>query len=257
MDARHLRTFRKTLLRRRQSLCREVAAAETDLQQIAEDRESELEERAQDERIARLLAQVDQRGQTDLEKIERALGRLDAGRYGVCEGCGRDIPTRRLAALPATPYCRDCVERIEHGEPLEAEPEIGPHPAAVPPDYSLLTGRELEEAVRDQLREDGRVDTEELRIVCRHGVVYLTGSLPSEQQHQILSHTLTDVMGLSEIVDRVQVKEILWEREDRSKEDLPVETKLWEESYGTEDITEADEQGVDFVPPVRPGPDEE
>jgi BON domain len=127
----------------------------------------------------------------------------------------------------------------------------------VPPDYSLLTGRELEEAIRDRVREDGRVDMDELRIVCRHGVVYLDGSIPSPGEHQTLLHTITDVMGLSEIVDRLQVKNILWEREDRAKDEPRAETRPWEEVFGTEDIVEAQEEGVDFVPPSEPGPEEE
>lgn len=51
---------------------------------------------------------------------------------------------------------------------------------------SLTTDRELESVIRDQVREDGRVDMEELRIVCRHGVVSLDGSLPSGEEHSIV-----------------------------------------------------------------------
>lgn len=40
--------------------------------------------------------------------IDRALGQLDAGNYGVCEGCGVAIPAPRLEALPATTRCVDC-----------------------------------------------------------------------------------------------------------------------------------------------------
>jgi hypothetical protein len=64
-------------------------------------------------------------------------------------------------------------------------------------------------------------------------------------------------MGLTEVVDRLQIKEILWDRDDRSKEAPPGETTPWEETSGTEDVVEAHDTGVDFTPPVRPPPDEE
>ena len=256
MNPKHIDTFRRLLSQQRHMLLREVSHAEADLQQIAEQRESELEEHANDERTARLLARLDVRGKTELEAIDRALDRIGQNRYGLCEGCRGRIPLRRLSALPATPYCRDCAERVVKGQPLEVEAEPPPS-GLLPPDYSLLTGRELEVAIRDQLAEDNRVDMEELRVVCRRGVVYLTGSLPSAAERQIVLHTITDVMGLTEVVDRVQLKEILWEREERNREAQASETKPWEEPYGTEDITESHEEGVDFVPPTRPVPEEE
>jgi RNA polymerase-binding protein DksA len=257
MDTRTLENFRRLLLGQRQALFREVAHLEADLQEIVADRESEFEESAQEERAARLLARLDDRGKAELQEIERALFRIAKRRYGTCEGCGKPIPRGRLAALPATPYCRDCAQRVEEGEPLELEPEEASRSGTVPPDYSLLTGRELGEVIREQLRDDGRVDVDELRIVCRRGVVYLDGAVPSAAEHQILLQTVTDVMGLNEVVDRVKVQEILWQREDRDREEATAEAKPWEERGGTEDVAESQEEGVEFEAPIRPVPDEE
>jgi DnaK suppressor protein len=257
MNSKKIDAFRRQLLEQRQTLFREVATVEADLQQIAEDRESEFEEVAQEERTARVLARLDDRSKAELQEIERALFRIATQRYGTCQGCGEPIARGRLAALPATPYCRSCAERVERGEPIELESEAAPRSGAVPADYSLLTSRELEEAILEQLRDDGRVDLDELRIVCRHGVVHLEGALPSSTERQILLRTLTDVMGLNEVVDRVQVKEILWERDDRNKEAAAPDIKPWEEPSTTEDVTELHETGGDFEPPTRPGADED
>lgn len=46
-------------------------------------------------------------------QVERALQRLDAGRYGWCEGCSREIPVARLAAFPSVTQCVDCKVREE------------------------------------------------------------------------------------------------------------------------------------------------
>jgi len=40
--------------------------------------------------------------------LDDALSRLDAGGYGVCERCGREIPAERLAARPAARTCVAC-----------------------------------------------------------------------------------------------------------------------------------------------------
>jgi len=257
MDRTTLEEFRRQLRAQRARLLNEVETFEQDLKTITTTREAELEEAAQEERAAHLLAQLDARGKAEVEAIDRALARIVDGTYGVCALCGSEIGVLRLRALPATPYCRDCAERVERGEVAEFEPEPTPRHGPVPADYSLLTDRELEEAVREHLREDGRIDMDELRIVCRHGVVYLDGAVPSHSEHQILLHTITDIMGLNEIVDRLQIKEILWEREDREKEEGPTETQAWEEPEGTEDVVEVVENGADFVPPWKPVPEEE
>ena len=58
-------------------------------------------ERAQ---VGALLA----RAQTNLGDIERALARLVAGEYSVCERCHSQISAERLAALPAGRICIEC-----------------------------------------------------------------------------------------------------------------------------------------------------
>jgi RNA polymerase-binding transcription factor len=40
-----------------------------------------------------------------LDKIERALKRIDNGTYGVCERCGKSIEKARIKALPYVDLC--------------------------------------------------------------------------------------------------------------------------------------------------------
>lgn len=40
-----------------------------------------------------------------IDKIDRALERIDAGAYGVCERCGRPIEKARIKALPYATLC--------------------------------------------------------------------------------------------------------------------------------------------------------
>jgi len=50
---------------------------------------------------------------TTIGAIDDALSKIDNGRYGRCEVCGRDIPVKRLAAVPYTTQCVDCKSRDE------------------------------------------------------------------------------------------------------------------------------------------------
>ena len=43
-----------------------------------------------------------------LERTERALAKLDAGTYGICDRCGQPIAERRLEAMPDSVLCVRC-----------------------------------------------------------------------------------------------------------------------------------------------------
>jgi DnaK suppressor protein len=54
----------------------------------------------------------------ELEQVLAAQYRLHDGSYGRCQRCGEDVDLRRLAAMPATPYCTACQSIQEHKRPL-------------------------------------------------------------------------------------------------------------------------------------------
>ena len=43
-----------------------------------------------------------------VDEIDHALGKIDAGTYGICEQCGQPIPKARLKALPYATLCVAC-----------------------------------------------------------------------------------------------------------------------------------------------------
>jgi len=51
-----------------------------------------------------------------IKKIDEALDRLAARTYGVCEGCGEEIPLKRLKARPVTTFCIACKTQQEQEE---------------------------------------------------------------------------------------------------------------------------------------------
>src|SRR5260221_13322973 len=52
-----------------------------------------------------------------LDQVQEALGRIDAGTYGLCVMGGEPIESKRLDAMPWTPYCLKHQQLLEVGEP--------------------------------------------------------------------------------------------------------------------------------------------
>lgn len=173
----------------------------------------ELEERAQKENFSRAIEQLDTLETERIEAIDRALRNLETGSYGFCERCGDRIDEERLEALPWASRCLSCAGSIEEEEkPLS----VKTRGRDLDPDYEGMSCEEREAVIREGLREDGRIDTQELELECDGEKVFLKGFLPSEEEHQTLLHLLEDTLGLRNIVDELAVKRQLWERQDRT-----------------------------------------
>jgi DnaK suppressor protein len=117
MDAKKLEHYRQILteqLGRRAELAREnqsdaleIAGTDDGVKDVADqsvkDVSQEIEYRLS-ERESQAVADIDQ-----------ALMRIEEGSYGVCVRCGKEIPERRLEALPTARYDAECQAIIEQG----------------------------------------------------------------------------------------------------------------------------------------------
>ena len=257
MNKEQLASLAQLLRQQRNHFLREFRRAEQGLDAIAEERESELEEHAQEEQTARLLTRLDDQTLHAVKEIDAALQKIFDGIYGKCEGCHKSIAIARLRSLPSARCCIRCAAKNESRRSIAGGAGETQAMGAIPADLSLLSDRELIVAIKEHLAEDRRLDVEELHVACRKGVVYLSGVLPSEAEHQILVNTLTDVMGLQEIVDHLEIAELLWQSEKRTREIGPETVTRWQEPPGSEDIVESMEEDMEFVAPAKPTPNEE
>jgi RNA polymerase-binding protein DksA len=110
MKTQTLDSLSNLLRQQRERYLREFRNAEEGLEACAEERESELEERAQEEQTERFLSRLDDRNFRAVQEIDAALQRILDGAYGKCESCYVDIDEARLRALPATRLCAKCAE---------------------------------------------------------------------------------------------------------------------------------------------------
>ncbi|MEZ4392615.1 MAG: TraR/DksA C4-type zinc finger protein [Polyangiales bacterium] len=51
-----------------------------------------------------------------LDKIDRALTKIDSGEFGTCDECGEEISVKRIEARPETTLCIRCKEDQERAE---------------------------------------------------------------------------------------------------------------------------------------------
>ena len=104
---------RNRLLALRQATARlvdeDVEAAGSELSHADQHPADEATELFEEERDLGLERDVDHL----IAEVDHALQRLDEGRYGICEACGRPIPDERLEAVPAARHCLEDQARLE------------------------------------------------------------------------------------------------------------------------------------------------
>lgn len=112
---RFLAEQRKLLLAERDTYLSQADALRAEAEALAEDMEpgdTQFDEESGEggtmnverERDLALSAQA----RAAVDDIDRALRRMDAGTYGLCERCGNPIPRARLKALPHATLCVSC-----------------------------------------------------------------------------------------------------------------------------------------------------
>ena len=58
--------------------------------------------------VSEIRDALDDEAAAELEQVDRALERIDAGDYGICESCAKPISRERLDAVPYAALCINC-----------------------------------------------------------------------------------------------------------------------------------------------------
>ena len=114
MNPHILETYRQRLLVLQQQIMQRVFDLEASMLAMDADRDIERTDRVQEEAAEVALTALDEQGRHELEAIQAALARIDAGTYGRCETCGEMMSAARLTAMPTARRCVACQERLEH-----------------------------------------------------------------------------------------------------------------------------------------------
>ncbi len=106
--------LRERLQKRRREIASSRAASERGALEVREGRtDPEYEESAQADHVEYTLNRLSDAQERELEQIDAALARVDAGTYGLCVECEQPISSDRLEALPYALRCAECAAREE------------------------------------------------------------------------------------------------------------------------------------------------
>ena len=108
------KAVRQDLLNQRVALLRQAGISLPDRQdQIIS---PDTTDQAQAEMDRNFLLRLKEREQKLIKKIDQAVERIDNGTFGICRGCGNEIPLPRLKARPVTDLCIECKTKQEQDE---------------------------------------------------------------------------------------------------------------------------------------------
>lgn len=108
--------IRQDLMRQRAALLTEAGAVLTTRHhQVAA---PDVTDQAQLEVDRNFVLRLKEREQKLLKKIDSAVDRIDNGTFGICRGCGDEIPLPRLLARPVTDLCIACKTKQEQDEKI-------------------------------------------------------------------------------------------------------------------------------------------
>jgi len=119
-----LEQVRKGLLERKKELLKDISdilekEAKEEYQELIQTIREEGDIASAELQESTILALAEIKAK-EVEQIEAALERIDEGEYGVCIECGDWIRPARLEVMPYAIRCRDCQEKIERLEKMEA-----------------------------------------------------------------------------------------------------------------------------------------
>ncbi len=116
MSKEELQEFQKQLTEKRDEIVRRAQQTlEQDMTLDADDLPDEMD-LASSEYLQAFTFRLRGREKNLLDKIQRALERIDAGTFGICEECDEPISVKRLQARPETTLCIRCKEEQERVE---------------------------------------------------------------------------------------------------------------------------------------------
>ena len=113
MERKKLEKFKKILLEKKEELIKKVDELKKESLEENFEEPGDPIDKAVTSKEKEFFLSLREKEKEILEKIEDALKKIDKGRYGVCEICGKNISEKRLKFVPWARYCIECQEKIE------------------------------------------------------------------------------------------------------------------------------------------------
>ncbi len=116
MNKQQLKKFKQLLTEKRDEIVKKAKQTlEEDMALDANDLPDEMD-LASSEYLQSFTFRLRGREKVFLDKIDKALRKIEDGSFGTCEECGEEISVKRLEARPETTLCIRCKEDQERME---------------------------------------------------------------------------------------------------------------------------------------------
>ena len=115
MKSKDLQFFKELLLQQRSEILNKADAFKTEskIESTGQGDEGDL---AVSELSLSITLRLQERQTQLLQKIDRALGKIEEGSFGLCEQCEEPLNINRLKARPVATLCIACKEEQENKE---------------------------------------------------------------------------------------------------------------------------------------------
>lgn len=112
-DQVNLDAIKKQLIAKKEEIQKRLEKIDNALQRKTQPLDKDFAEQAVERENDEVQEQLARSGRLEMQQINKALDRIDAGEYTLCSNCGGDIPVGRLQAIPFTELCVECAQRKE------------------------------------------------------------------------------------------------------------------------------------------------
>ncbi|SFV53047.1 C4-type zinc finger protein, DksA/TraR family [hydrothermal vent metagenome] len=113
MQASELNYFKEILESRKEQILKNINSVNSELNALSNLELNDEGDHAAVNNNSMVESVIVQQQQKELQEIEKALGKIANGEYGICEMCEDEIGFQRLKVKPHAIYCIDCREIVE------------------------------------------------------------------------------------------------------------------------------------------------
>jgi len=113
MKAKEVKKFKEQLIHLKEELLKLVRKTTENEKEYPSSEVGDSVDQAADSSARELLFELNHGERQRLEAIERALKKIEQGRFGTCEKCEDIITKKRLKAVPYARFCIKCKAKME------------------------------------------------------------------------------------------------------------------------------------------------
>ncbi|HOV21258.1 MAG TPA: TraR/DksA C4-type zinc finger protein [bacterium] len=116
MDKKEKEYYLKILLKEKNTILKNLGYLKEGIESVEKGVPTHIGDLGTDEFVRGLGIDISHSEEQILRQIDEAIEKLEKGKYGICENCGKKIPKNRLKVIPYAKYCVKCKKEMEKSE---------------------------------------------------------------------------------------------------------------------------------------------